>query len=214
MSEENDTTAAPEPPAPQPSAPVEGAAADEQGERAEEAGPVMEWYIVHTYSGYESNVKRQLEERVRLAGRESQFGEVLVPAERVIELVKGKKREASRNLFPGYILVQMELTDDTWHVINDTPKVTGFVGGDTNPPAISEAEVQAIVQQIEEGATRPKAKVAFEVGDQVKVIDGPFSEFNGVVEEIRPDKGTLKVSISIFGRSTSVEMELVQVEKV
>ena len=178
------------------------------------ADPVLQWYVVHTYSGYEASVKKQLNERVRAAGREHQFGEVLVPAEQVIELVKGKKRTATRNLFPGYIIVQMELTDDTWHIVNETPKVTGFVGGSTNPPAISEQEVRAIAQQIEEGATRPKARVEFEVGEQVKVIDGPFADFNGVVEEIRPDKGTLKVSISIFGRSTSVEMELVQVEKV
>jgi len=206
MSEQNDTTTASTDVA------AKDAAAATDGEQP--AGPKHEWYVVHTYSGYESAVKRQLEERVRAAGREAQFGEVLVPAERVIELVKGKKREATRNLFPGYILVQMELTDDTWHIINDTPKVTGFVGGGTNPPPISEEEVRKIAQQIEEGATRPKAKVAFEVGDQVKVIDGPFSDFNGVVEEIRPEKGTLKVSISIFGRATSVEMELVQVEKV
>ncbi len=179
-----------------------------------EAGPNKQWYVVHTYSGYEGSVKTQLLERVRAAGREEQFGEVLVPAEQVIELVKGKKRTATRSLFPGYILVQMELTDDTWHLVNATPKVTGFVGGNTNPPAISEAEVQEITAQMAEGATRPKAKVAFEVGEQVKVIDGPFADFNGVVEEIKPDKGTLKVSISIFGRSTSVEMELVQVEKV
>jgi transcriptional antiterminator NusG len=184
------------------------------GDGAATGGPTLEWYVVHTYSGYESSVKRQLEERVRAAGREAQFGEILVPAERVIELVKGKKREATRNLFPGYILVQMELTDDTWHLVNATPKVTGFVGGGTKPPSISEEEVRKIAAQIAEGATRPKAKVAFEVGEQVKVIDGPFSDFNGVVEEIRPEKGTLKVSISIFGRSTSVEMELVQVEKV
>lgn len=177
-------------------------------------GPKLEWYVVHTYSGFESAVKRQLEERVRLAGREAQFGDVLVPAERVIELVKGKKREATRNLFPGYIIVQMELTDDTWHIVTGTPKVTGFVGHETEPPPISEAEVREIAQQIEEGASRPKAKVAFEIGEQVKVIDGPFADFNGVVEEIRPEKGTLKVSISIFGRATSVEMELVQVEKV
>ncbi len=175
---------------------------------------VKQWYVVHTYSGYEASVKRQLEERVRTASRESQFGEILVPAEQVIELVKGKKRTATRNLFPGYILVEMELTDDTWHLVNDTPKVTGFVGGSTNPPPIPEEEVQRIATQIAEGATRPKAKVAFEVGEQVKVIDGPFADFNGVVEEIRPERGTLKVSISIFGRSTSVEMELVQVEKV
>ncbi len=177
-------------------------------------GPVKQWYVVHTYSGYESSVKRQLEERVRAAGREHQFGEILVPAEQVIELVKGKKRTAMRNLFPGYILVQMELTDETWHLVNDTPKVTGFVGGGTNPPPIPEEEVQRIAAQIAEGASKPRTRVLFEVGEQVKVIDGPFADFNGVVEEVRPDKGTLKVSISIFGRSTSVEMELVQVEKV
>jgi transcriptional antiterminator NusG len=189
------------------------AAADEAAPKSPKA-PKMEWYVVHTYSGYESSVKTQLLERVRAAGREEQFGEVLVPAEQVIELVKGKKRTTTRNLFPGYIIVQMELTDHTWHLVNATPKVTGFVGGSTNPPSISEAEVKEITAQIAEGATRPKAKVAFEVGEQVKIIDGPFADFNGVVEEIRPDKGTLKVSISIFGRSTSVEMELVQVEKV
>lgn len=179
-----------------------------------EVQPKLEWYVVHTYSGYEQNVKRQLTERVANAGRQSQFGEILVPSEQVVELVKGKKRTTTRNLFPGYILVQMELTDDTWHLVTSTPKVTGFVGGSTNPPPISEQEVRDITAQMQEGATRPKAKVAFEVGQQVKVIDGPFADFTGVVEEIRPDKGTLKVAISIFGRSTSVEMELVQVEKV
>ncbi len=173
----------------------------------------MNWYVVHTYSGYEQSVRRQLEERIHTLGYDDKFGEILVPAEQVIELVKGKKRTASRNLFPGYILVNMELTDHTWHVVCGTPKVTGFVGGATDPPPVPEEEVAAIATQIAEGATRPKAKVAFEVGEQVKVIDGPFADFNGVVEDIRPDKGTLKVSISIFGRSTSVEMELVQVEK-
>jgi len=176
--------------------------------------PKLEWYVVHTYSGYEQNVKRQLTERVANAGRQRQFGEILVPSEQVVELVKGKKRTTTRNLFPGYILVQMELTDDTWHLVTSTPKVTGFVGGSTNPPPISEQEVRDITAQMQEGASRPKAKVAFEVGQQVKVIDGPFADFTGVVEEIRPEKGTLKVAISIFGRSTSVEMELVQVEKV
>lgn len=179
-----------------------------------EAQSKLEWYVVHTYSGYEQNVKRQLTERVANAGRQHQFGEILVPSEQVVELVKGKKRTTTRNLFPGYILVQMELTDDTWHLVTSTPKVTGFVGGSTNPPPISEQEVRDITAQMQEGASRPKAKVAFEVGQQVKVIDGPFADFTGVVEEIRPEKGTLKVAISIFGRSTSVEMELVQVEKV
>ncbi len=173
----------------------------------------MEWYVLHTYSGYEKSVKSQLEERVRASGAGEQFGDILVPAEQVIELVKGKKRTASRNLFPGYILVQMNMTGDTWHLVNKTPKVTGFVGGGTNPPPISEAEVKRVVEQIAEGASHPKARVAFDVGEQVKVIDGPFAEFNGLVEEIRPERGTLKVSISIFGRATSVEMELVQVEK-
>lgn len=174
----------------------------------------MDWYVVHTYSGYEGKVKSQLEERVRASGAADTFGEILVPAEQVIELVKGKKRTASRNLFPGYILVQMDMTDDNWHLVNKTPKVTGFVGGGTNPPPIPEEEVQRVVEQIAEGATRPRARVAFDVGEQVKVIDGPFSEFNGLVEEVRPERGTVKVSISIFGRATSVEMELVQVEKV
>ncbi len=173
----------------------------------------MKWYVVHTYSGYEKAVKTQMLERVRAAGREEQFGEILVPAEKVVELVKGRKRETTRNLFPGYIMVQMDLTDDTWHLVTATPKVTGFVGG-TEPPPIPESEVRAVEAQIEEGATKPKARVEFDVGQQVKVIDGPFADFNGVVEEIRPERGTLKVSITIFGRSTSVEMDLVQVEKV
>ncbi|MFQ5478545.1 MAG: transcription termination/antitermination protein NusG [Candidatus Binatia bacterium] len=170
------------------------------------------WYVVHTYSGYEAKVRTQLEERIRASGREDEFGEIMVPAEQVVELVKGKKRTSTRNIFPGYILVQLVLSDDNWHLVTSTPKVTGFVGG-TSPSPVPEAEVQRVAQQIAEGATRPKAKVAFEVGEQVKVIDGAFADFNGVVEEVRPEKGTLKVSISIFGRSTSVEMELVQVEK-
>ncbi len=187
---------------------------DEKPSTTEATAPKLQWYVVHTYSGYESAVKAQLEERVKVAGRQHQFGEIIVAAEKVVELVKGKKRTATRNLFPGYVLVQMELTDDTWHLVTSTPKVTGFVGGSTSPPAISEQEVRSITAQLEEGAIRPKAKVSFEVGEQVKVVDGPFAEFTGVVEEIRPDRGTLKVSISIFGRATSVEMELVQVERV
>ncbi len=185
---------------------------ESQGQESKEQG-AKQWYVVHTYSGYEQSVRRQLEERIRALGCEDKFGDVLVPAEQVIELVKGKKRTTTRNLYPGYILVQMELDNHTWHVVSDTPKVTGFVGGSTNPPPVPEEEVQQVAAQIEEGAAAPKAKVAFEVGEQVKVIDGPFADFNGMVEEIRPERGTLKVSISIFGRSTSVEMELVQVEK-
>ena len=172
-----------------------------------------QWYVVHTYSGYEQSVRRQLEERIRAFGQEDLFGDLLVPSEQVVELVKGKKRTATRNLYPGYVLVQMQLTDETWHTVTSTPKVTGFVGGSTNPPPVPEEEVKRIAVQLQEGATRPKAKVAFEVGESVKVVDGPFADFSGVVEEVRPDKGTLKVAITIFGRSTSVEMELVQVEK-
>jgi len=171
------------------------------------------WYVVHTYSGFEQSVRKQLEERIHTLGHDDDFGEIMVPAEQVFELVKGKKKTATRNMFPGYILVQMRLTDHTWHVVNGTPKVTGFVGGATDPPTVPEDEVARVALQIEEGTAKPMAKAAFNVGEQVKVIDGPFSDFNGVVEEVRPDKGTLKVSISIFGRSTSVEMELVQVEK-
>jgi transcriptional antiterminator NusG len=204
-----------------------------------------QWYVVHTYSGYEHKVKAVLEERVRAgasrlpgeiatleakpnktekdkrrveeAKRELRavqaIGEVLVPAEKVVELVKGQKRTSSRKFFPGYILVNMELNDDTWHVVKSTPKVTGFVGGAVNPPAISEEEVRGITQQMEEGAVKPKPKVLFETGESVKVIDGPFQDFSGVVEDVRPDKGKLRVLISIFGRATPVELDFVQVEK-
>jgi transcriptional antiterminator NusG len=195
---------------------IEKLGQSEQVEQAKAGTPNMgdkHWYVVHTYSGYEQSVRRQLEERIRAFGQEAQFGETLVPSEQVVELVKGKKRTATRNLYPGYVLVQMELTDETWHTVTSTPKVTGFVGGSTNPPPVPEEEVKRIAVQLQEGSSRPKAKVAFEIGEAVKVIDGPFADFSGVVEEVRADKGTLKVAITIFGRSTSVEMELVQVEK-
>ncbi len=171
------------------------------------------WYVVHTYSGYEHKAKAALEERVRALGKQELFGPVLVPAEKVVELVKGRKKTSSRKFFPGYILVNMELNDETWHIVRSTPKVTGFVGGATQPPAISEDEVREITQQMEEGAIRPKPKVLFEAGESVKVVDGPFQDFNGVVEEVKPDKGKLRVLISIFGRATPVELDFVQVEK-
>jgi len=206
---------------------------------------MRQWYVVHTYSGFEHKVKAVLEERVRAgrarlpaeiaslegkanktekemarlreAQREYQaiecIGEVLVPAEKVVELVKGQKRTSSRKFFPGYILVNMELSDDTWHVIKSTPKVTGFVGGATNPPAVSEEEVRGITQQMQEGAIKPKPKVLFESGESVKVIDGPFQDFSGVVEDVKPEKGKLRVLISIFGRATPVELDFVQVER-
>jgi len=155
--------------------------------------------------------------RLREAYREynaiERIGEVLVPAEKVVELVKGQKRTSSRKFFPGYILVNMELSDDTWHVIKSTPKVTGFVGGATNPPPVSEEEVREITQQMQEGAIKPKPKVLFETGESVKVIDGPFQDFSGVVEDVKPEKGKLRVLISIFGRATPVELDFVQVER-
>lgn len=172
-----------------------------------------QWYIVHTFSGYEQKAKAALEERVKALGKQEYFGEVLVPVEKVVELVKGKKKTSSRKFFPGYILVQMELNDDTWHVVKETPKVTGFVGGSTNPPPVSDEEVRTITQQMEEGAIKPKPRVLFSVGENVKVVDGPFADFNGVVEEVKPDKGKLRVLISIFGRATPVELEFVQVER-
>ena len=177
---------------------------------------IRQWYVVHTYSGYEHKVKASLEERIRSLTNPDLFGEILVPSEKVVELVKGKKKTSSRKFFPGYILVNMRLNNETWHIVKSTPKVTGFLGGATDPssiPSISEAEVREITHQMEEGAVKPKPKVLFEQGEQVKVIDGPFQDFNGVVEEVKPDKGKLRVLISIFGRATPVELDFVQVEK-
>ncbi|HWP57176.1 MAG TPA: transcription termination/antitermination protein NusG [Candidatus Acidoferrales bacterium] len=171
------------------------------------------WYVVHTLSGFEHRAKAALEERIKLLGKKDWFGEILVPTEKVVELVKGKKKTSSRKFFPGYILVQMVLNEETWHIVKGTPKVTGFVGGSTNPPSLTDKEVQEITQQMEEGAIKPKPRVLFSVGESVKVIDGPFVDFNGVVEEVRPDRGKLRVLISIFGRATPVELEFVQVER-
>ncbi len=171
------------------------------------------WYVVHTYSGYENRVKAALEEKIKSSGMEDLFGEVLVPSEKVVDMVKGQKRTTSRKFFPGYILVNMEMNDETWHVVKDVPKVTGFVGGQETPPAISEEEVAKITRQMEEGAVRPKPKVLFDRGENVRVIDGPFTNFAGIVEEVKPDKGKLRVLVSIFGRATPVELDFVQVEK-
>jgi transcriptional antiterminator NusG len=173
----------------------------------------MRWYGVHTYSGFENKVKLNLEERVRMFGVQDKFGEVLIPSETVVELKNGERRTSSRKFFPGYILVRMELDNETWHVVKDTPKVTGFVGGGTAPPAIPDEEVAKITTRMEEGAERPKPKVEFEVGETVRVVDGPFLNFTGVVEDVKPDKAKLKVMVSIFGRVTPVELEFIQVEK-
>lgn len=173
-----------------------------------------QWYVVHTFSGYEQKAKAALEERVKNLGKEDLFGEILVPAEKVVELVRGKKKTSSRKFFPGYILVQMELNDETWHIVKGTPKVTGFVGGGKEqPPSVTEEEVKKITQQVEEGAVKPRPRILFSAGENVKVVDGPFADFSGVVEEVRPDKGKLRVLISIFGRATPVELDFVQVER-
>jgi len=171
------------------------------------------WYVVHTYSGYENKVKAALQERVKSNKMEEYFSEVLVPSEKVIGLVKGEKKTTSRKFFPGYILVNMELNEQTWHLVKNTPKVTGFVGGTTTPPAISEEEVKKITHQMEQGAARPKPKVLFDRGENVRVVDGPFTNFTGIVDEVKPEKGKLKVLVSIFGRATPVELDFVQVEK-
>jgi len=170
------------------------------------------WYGIHTYSGFENKVRLSLLERVKNQGLEEHFGDVLIPSETVVELKKGEKRTSSRKFFPGYILVNMELNDETWHVVKETSKVTGFVGGN-NPVAIPDEDVMKITRRMEEGAEKPRHKVLFEVGETVRVIDGPFLNFSGVVEDVKPDKGKLRVMVSIFGRATPVELEFMQVEK-
>jgi transcriptional antiterminator NusG len=172
-----------------------------------------EWYVVHTYTGYEMKAKQNLEDRVKQLSKQDLFGEILVPTENIVELVKGKKKESKRKFFPGYILVNMELNEETWYIVKNTPKITGFVGGGMTPPPIPEGEVKRITQQIAEGSLKPKPKADFEKGEGVRIIDGPFTSFNGTVEEVRPEKGKLRVSVSIFGRSTPVELDFTQVEK-
>jgi transcriptional antiterminator NusG len=173
----------------------------------------QKWYVVHTYSGFENKVKSVLEERIRSAKKEELFSEILVPAEKVIEMIKGKKKASSRKFFPGYILVRMDLNEETWHLVKETPKVTGFVGDRSNPVAIPDQEVEGIKNQMSEGLLRPKHRMTFEKGDQVQVVDGPFSNFNGLVEAVNPDKGKVRVLVSIFGRSTPVELDFAQVKK-
>ncbi|MCB1722658.1 MAG: transcription termination/antitermination protein NusG [Gammaproteobacteria bacterium] len=172
------------------------------------------WYVVHAYSGFEGHVKRSLQERVERAGMQDLFGEILVPTEEVVEMRGGAQRRSERKFFPGYVLVQMEMTDDTWHLVKDVPKVMGFIGGTGDRPApISDKEADAILQRMQEGVDKPKPKVLFEPGEVVRVTDGPFNDFNGVVEEVDYDKSRLKVSVLIFGRSTPVDLEFGQVEK-
>ena len=174
----------------------------------------MRWYVVHAYSGFESKVKNSLEEHIKLAGMEDKFGQILVPTEEVVEMRDGNKRRSERKFFPGYVLVQMEMNDDTWHLVKDVPKVMGFIGGTKDKPApISDKEAEAIQQNVQAGVDKPKPKVLYEPGEVVRVTDGPFNDFNGVVEEVDYEKSRLKVAVLIFGRSTPVDLEFSQVEK-
>lgn len=174
----------------------------------------LRWYVVHAYSGYESHVKRSLQERIKLAGAEEFFGDILVPTEEVVEMRDGQKRKSDRKFFPGYVLVQMEMNDETWHLVKDVPRVMGFIGGTADKPApISDKEADAILNRVQEGAEKPRPKVLFEAGEVVRITEGPFNDFNGVVEEVDYDKNRLRVEVSIFGRSTPVDLEFAQVEK-
>lgn len=173
----------------------------------------MKWYIVNVQTSCEQMAKASIEERVRSLNLEEKFGQILIPSESVVELVKGKKATRSRKFFPGYIFVQMQMDDQMWHIVKNASKVTGFVGGKVKPPEVPEAEVMRVTKQMEQGTEKVTPKVKFSVGEAVMVIDGPFSNFNGTVEEINPEKGKVKVLVSIFGRPTPVELDFVQVEK-
>ena len=173
------------------------------------------WFAVHTYSGFENKAKKSLEEKIKMENLSDCFGQILIPTEQVVEMQNGQKKTSKRKVFPSYMFVEMEMNDRTWHLVKNTPKVTGFVGAAQNqqPPPIPAAEVAKLTAQISEGAMKTKPKVEFEEGDTVRVVDGPFANFNGSVEEVNPDKGRLKVLVSIFGRATPVELDFMQVEK-
>jgi transcriptional antiterminator NusG len=171
------------------------------------------WYIVHVYSGFENRVKMTLEEKISASPLKDYFDKIVVPTETVVELVQGKKKESSRKFYPGYILINMRLTDATWHLVSSASKVTGFLGSRNKPTPLSDKEVESILSRMEEGREKPQPKYFYETGDDVRVIDGPFTNFNGTVEEVNPEKGKIKVLVSIFGRSTPVELDFVQVKK-
>jgi transcriptional antiterminator NusG len=174
----------------------------------------LRWYVVHAYSNYENQVKKTLEDRVKRSGLEQYFGNILVPTEEVVEMRSGQQRKSERKFFPGYVLVQMELNDETWHLVKEVPKVLGFIGGTSDKPLpITEQEADRILNKIEEGAAHPRPKVLYEIGEVVRVVEGPFKDFNGVVEEVNYERSRLRVSVLIFGRSTPVDLEFSQVEK-
>lgn len=174
----------------------------------------MRWYIVHAYSNFEKKVAESIEEKARQKGLSHLFEKILVPTEKVVEVRRGRKVDAERKFFPGYVLVRADLTDDAYHLIKNTPKVTGFLGSDNKPVAISDKEADRILMQVQEGVERPKASISFEIGESVRVADGPFASFNGVVQEVDEERSRLKVEVSIFGRATPVDLEFGQVEKI
>ncbi|TFY97229.1 transcription termination/antitermination protein NusG [Ramlibacter rhizophilus] len=195
-------------------APDAGTPEEVQAAPAKPVNPDLRWYVVHAYSGMEKAVERNIRERINRAGMQDMFGEILVPTEEVVEIKNGQKRTSERRFYPGYVLVQMVMNDDTWHLVKHTNKVTGFVGGAKNRPApISEDEVAKILGQMEEGVEKPRHKVEFVVGEYVRVKEGPFTDFNGTVEEVNYEKSKVRVSVTIFGRATPVELEFSQVEK-
>ena len=174
----------------------------------------MRWYVVHAYSGFEQQVRRSLLDRIKRQGLEHLFGDALVPTEEVVEMREGQKRKSDRKFFPGYVLVQMEMNDESWHLVKEVPKVMGFIGGTAEKPAaISEKEADTILRRVQEGVDKPRPKILFEPGEVVRICDGPFNDFNGVVEEVDYEKSRLRVAVLIFGRSTPVELEFGQVEK-
>jgi transcriptional antiterminator NusG len=171
----------------------------------------FKWYVVHTYSGYESKVKANLEERIKTTGTQHYFSDILIPEESVVELISGKKKNSKRKFFPGYILIRMEMNEESWHVVKDTPKVTGFIGSKDKPSPIPDKVVEELKLRIDEGTLKPTPKFKFDVGDHVKIIDGPFTNFDGIVDELKPEKSKLRVIVSIFGRPTPVELDFIQV---